>query len=513
MASTMEQICSTATITSTTSIKNTVSPASYPIRAIPYPNGSHSEEKMQQIVVYFGDSFFQQNKCYLINIQMLQNANYDLNYGIRLMNLNWDDISTNGIDLSQNSNYQFVKYISIPKIRNADINIDTIWYYAFTEDNIENTTIINAAIVKSEEELPRIDNAGTQLQNAKIRVSNLQSLQTSIDDGLICLNILYGEGDIESPALNSIAAQKTNLENIINNDQSTTEEKAAAELNLYGENGTADNPSEDSILYIYNTNITTLHELNNMFLNILNISQEDSDITVNFLNTQKTNIINTVLPNAENDIEIKLLQADERADKFCVDNITNPTYIYKYDSYGNIIKNNNGTYKNFQGMLFKSIHQLNDFDDTEPTLQPITRSFLVVPEISGYNCIYLYLKPIAEDANMIYTYPNNEHPAEIGRHIDVNDIEISYYYDVDTENNSNETLKLLNNLIDSTKMGTIENLAIWGRSEQMIYIDGQELHIGPSGYYELKDFDINSLYIANTVENDKYVVDIQYQKK
>ena len=60
----------------------------------------------------------------------------------------------------------------------------------------------------------------------------------------------------------------------------------------------------------------------------------------------------------------------------------------------------------------------------------------------------------------------------------------------------------------------VKNIAVWGRPEQLMAINGEEIKIGPSGYYELKlnneSFNIDSLCIANTEDTDKYIVDMQY---
>lgn len=123
---------------------------------------------------------------------------------------------------------------------------------------------------------------------------------------------------------------------------------------------------------------------------------------------------------------------------------------------------------------------------------PITREFLIYPEIDC-NLIYFYLKPISEDNNIIWQKNTQSY---IGRYVNIQNVHLSYA----------EVAMVPG--FDST--WNINNIAIWGRSEQLIALNGQELKIGPSGYYELKNFDIDSLYIANVVDNDKYTIDIQY---
>jgi hypothetical protein len=45
----------------------------------------------------------------------------------------------------------------------------------------------------------------------------------------------------------------------------------------------------------------------------------------------------------------------------------------------------------------------------------------------------------------------------------------------------------------------------------MMAINGEEIKVGPSGYYELNDFEITSLGIACMDSNDKFTIDYQYE--
>jgi hypothetical protein len=42
-------------------------------------------------------------------------------------------------------------------------------------------------------------------------------------------------------------------------------------------------------------------------------------------------------------------------------------------------------------------------------------------------------------------------------------------------------------------------------------INGEEIRVGSSGYYELNDFDITNLGIICLSENDKFTIDYQYE--
>jgi hypothetical protein len=44
----------------------------------------------------------------------------------------------------------------------------------------------------------------------------------------------------------------------------------------------------------------------------------------------------------------------------------------------------------------------------------------------------------------------------------------------------------------------------------MFTINGEEIKIGPSGYYELQDFDIDFLGVAALDNRDQFTIDVQY---
>jgi len=144
-------------------------------------------------------------------------------------------------------------------------------------------------------------------------------------------------------------------------------------------------------------------------------------------------------------------------------------------------------------ILVNELTIANSFENTQN--DTVTREFLVMPKTIAYNAIYLYLKPIADDRNMRWDFtPNNTY---MGRHIDLSAVKVWY--------------GIVNTSAMPSASATVKSIGVWGRPQQLMCINGQEMQIGPSGYYELKNYDITSLYIANTATNDRYVADMQYQ--
>ena len=134
-------------------------------------------------------------------------------------------------------------------------------------------------------------------------------------------------------------------------------------------------------------------------------------------------------------------------------------------------------------------------------LPPIPRQFIITPE-KNCNTIFLCLKLIPEDTDIQWLDQNNN--VMFGRHIDINSEQ--------ARKKVTGTYTALNNILEN--IPNAKNIAVWGRSEQLIAINGEEIKIGPSGYYELKlnnkNINIDSLCIANTLSTDKYIVDVQY---
>lgn len=74
------------------------------------------------------------------------------------------------------------------------------------------------------------------------------------------------------------------------------------------------------------------------------------------------------------------------------------------------------------------------------------------------------------------------------------------------------TIYQLNNLIDGlSNIETLNNIGVYSHPNLLMAINGEEIRVGQSGYYELNDFDITSLAIAASGDNDRFTVDYQYK--
>jgi len=76
----------------------------------------------------------------------------------------------------------------------------------------------------------------------------------------------------------------------------------------------------------------------------------------------------------------------------------------------------------------------------------------------------------------------------------------------------------LKNLIGTTASAAINpgttalsHIGVWGRPDLPMSINGEEIRVGQSGFYELSDFNITSLGVAALSDVDRFTVDYQYK--
>lgn len=80
-------------------------------------------------------------------------------------------------------------------------------------------------------------------------------------------------------------------------------------------------------------------------------------------------------------------------------------------------------------------------------------------------------------------------------------------------------LRRVNSLVDAMLDNNptsyaLDRIGVWGRSGLIIVINGEELRIGPSGFYELNEFEIETLGIVATDNvNDQFTIDYTYHER
>lgn len=76
------------------------------------------------------------------------------------------------------------------------------------------------------------------------------------------------------------------------------------------------------------------------------------------------------------------------------------------------------------------------------------------------------------------------------------------------------TLYSLNNIVDEINQdGSLNSIGVWGHSGLLMAVNGEEIRIGASGYYELLDIlPITSLGVVAVDYNDNFSVDYSYDR-
>lgn len=128
------------------------------------------------------------------------------------------------------------------------------------------------------------------------------------------------------------------------------------------------------------------------------------------------------------------------------------------------------------------------------TGEKIKFQLIFTPRVEGMTRLYLYLIPTRDDNDIQWTNDDDEGKNYYGRHIEIDDIKANLY--------------VMKNLLGD--IGSAKRIGVWGRSELMLSINGEEVRIGPSNYYELQNFSVTHLGIAAQNAADRFTVDIQY---
>lgn len=126
-----------------------------------------------------------------------------------------------------------------------------------------------------------------------------------------------------------------------------------------------------------------------------------------------------------------------------------------------------------------------------------------------FNRIILELVRQTYDEDITFTVNNrnaNDNNIEYkGLHIDETPIEAN------EETYFVELYQVTNLLGTVIPHSPITHLGVWSHPDLVMSINGEEIRVGPSGYYELNDYDITSLGIACLTTKDKFTIDYQYE--
>lgn len=121
-------------------------------------------------------------------------------------------------------------------------------------------------------------------------------------------------------------------------------------------------------------------------------------------------------------------------------------------------------------------------------------------ETGSFNTIIAKLRRDSWDADIHYTLDNDASGTiYTGLRIEPEDVDVYV----------GKITNLLNNSTDGAQEETVNSIGIWGHPNLITTINGEEIRVGQSGYYELNDFDINFFGVVALDGKDKFTADYQ----
>lgn len=99
------------------------------------------------------------------------------------------------------------------------------------------------------------------------------------------------------------------------------------------------------------------------------------------------------------------------------------------------------------------------------------------PVEDGFDSILLQMTRTAEDYSIV------KEDGTYGRRINLNQFQFKLY-------------QLMNKVDDMNKNGSLSRIGVWGHAGMLMSINGEEIRIGPSGFYELDTIDVTSLGVV-----------------
>ena len=130
----------------------------------------------------------------------------------------------------------------------------------------------------------------------------------------------------------------------------------------------------------------------------------------------------------------------------------------------------------------------------------VTYTLIFRPVEAGFTKLLLQMTRSAEDYNIernVVDEAAGTVITEYGRKLDITKMTDCKFYEV-------------KNLMDTIGKSPLTKIGVWGHPELMLAINGEEIKVGPSGYYELDAIEITSLGVAALSYKDMFSIDYQY---
>lgn len=155
----------------------------------------------------------------------------------------------------------------------------------------------------------------------------------------------------------------------------------------------------------------------------------------------------------------------------------------------NVIDAENYDYDTKEVSGFNDIILSASWESKSNTAYKASYEFVFSPKVASnevkFQEIHIDMTRISEDSDII------EQEIDIDDDPDKVDMKLlcGRYLDVD---NVNIQLYKINSILPPEGVDSCNRIGVWGPSGLLMAINGEPIRVGPSGYYELKDFDITS---------------------
>ena len=173
--------------------------------------------------------------------------------------------------------------------------------------------------------------------------------------------------------------------------------------------------------------------------------------------------------------------------------VMNQNEIY-YDQNQKIYYIGDGTTNKNSTQAVNDISVVADWvEDTSTSLAYINIVFR--PVVNDFDTISVDIIRNAID----YNIQNSD--GTIGRFVDIDKVDFKFYR--------------FKNLVTQTdsQNGILKSIGIWSHPNLLMAINGEEISVGPSGYYELNDIlDITSVAVLADGYQDNFTMDYTYEK-
>lgn len=170
-------------------------------------------------------------------------------------------------------------------------------------------------------------------------------------------------------------------------------------------------------------------------------------------------------------------------------------------SYSDGILSDKGVQINYHNTIFLLPTWKIDIEDNEASKQSVKIIFSTNYKSNEFDALLLEIQRTSDDKSII-TSVNDKNV--LGRFLNVSN---------DNADHLDTKIYRVNNILPKQNTQTIKQIGVWGRSGLPMAINGEEIKIGPSGYFELKNYDITSFGVFALGPEDKFTVDYLYEEK